>query len=71
VTPPTTSAGNSDLLSRRHRPSADSASLYTIASAVFRERHPLVFAVRNRIVAKVDSVGFVVCRWCQCAAGKS
>ena len=31
----------------------------------------LIFRVRKRIVANVDSIGFVVRMCCQCAAGKS
>ena len=42
-----------------------------IASMVLRLTHPLVRAVRWRMVEKVDSMGFVVRRWTQCSAGKS
>jgi hypothetical protein len=31
---------------------------------------PLVILLRFRTVAKVESIGFVVLRWIQCAAGK-
>jgi hypothetical protein len=31
---------------------------------------PRVTFVRGRTVVKVDSIGFVVRRWIQCAAGK-
>lgn len=34
-----------------------------------RDPGPLVTRVRNRTVAKVDSIGFVVGRWVQCSAG--
>ena len=34
-----------------------------------REPGPLVTVVRNRTVAKVDSIGLVVRRWIQCSAG--
>ena len=36
-----------------------------------RVRHPLDRLVRWRMVAKVDSMGFVVRMLCQCLAGKS
>src|SRR3954453_17876145 len=45
---------------QRQRRSADLASLKTIASAVCRDRQPLVLSVRSRTVAKVLSMGFVV-----------
>ena len=42
-----------------------------MASMVLRLTQPLLRAVRWRIVAKVDSIGFVVRRCTQCSAGKS
>src|SRR4051794_24037714 len=56
---------------QRQRRSADLASLKTIASAVWRDRQPLVLSVRSRTVAKVLSMGFVVRTCFQCSAGKS
>ena len=46
------------------------ASLKTIVKAVTREPQPLVWRVRWCTVAKVDSIGLVVRRWTQCAAGE-
>ena len=50
---------------------ADLASLKTMASAVARDRQPLVWAVRSRTVAKVLSTGFVLRTCFQCSAGKA
>lgn len=46
-----------------------SITLYAMASPAAREPDPLVTFVRSRTVAKVDSIGFVVRRCTQCAAG--
>ena len=46
-------------------------SLKAMASAVLRLRHPLVFTVLRRTVAKVLSMGLVVRMCFQCSAGKS
>lgn len=43
--------------------------LVAIANPAAREPGPLVTFVRNRTVAKVDSMGFVVRRCTQCSAG--
>ena len=51
--------------------SADLASLKTIASAVWRDRQPLVLSVRSRTVANVLSIGLLVRTCFQCSAGKS
>ena len=53
----------------RQRDCADSMSLNAMASPAAREPGPLVTLVRWRTVAKVDSIGFVVRRWTQCATG--
>lgn len=55
----------------RHFFLADIISRKTMARAVFRFRHPLVFRVRFRTVAKTLSIGFVVLMCFQCSAGKS
>ena len=60
-----------DPSSLRHFRLALKISLKTIASAVIRLRHPLVFTVLSRTVAKVLSIGFVVRICFQCSAGKS
>lgn len=46
-------------------------SLNTIVSMVSRDKHPRVFAVLSRTVAKVDSIGLVVLKCAQYSAGKS
>ncbi len=43
----------------------------TMASAVWRDRQPLVLSVRSRTVANVLSIGFDVRTCFQCSAGKS
>ena len=53
--------------SLRHSP----ISLNTIVRQATRLPLPLVFTVRNRTVANVDSIGFVVRMCRQCSAGKS
>jgi hypothetical protein len=45
--------------------------LETRASAVFRDRQPLVLSVRRRTVANVLSTGFVLRTCFQCSAGKA
>ena len=45
--------------------------LKTMASAVRRDRQPLVVAVRSRTEAKVLSIGFELRTCFQCSAGKS
>lgn len=55
----------------RQRVWADSTSLNTIASAAVGLPAPRVTLVRSLTVENVDSIGFVVCRWIQCSAGKS
>ena len=50
-------ASRSEPSSRRQCRSADLASLKTMASAVWRDRQPLVLLVRSRTVAKVLSIG--------------
>lgn len=42
-----------------------------MARAAVREPAPRVTLVRSQTVANVDSMGFVVCRWIQCSAGRS
>jgi hypothetical protein len=42
-----------------------------MASAVWRDRQPLVLAVRSRTVANVLSIGFELRTCFQCSAGKS
>src|SRR5688500_18716350 len=56
-TPRMMSARRSEPFNRRQWRSADLASLKTMASAVARDRQPLVLAVRSRTVAKVLSTG--------------
>src|ERR1019366_9335731 len=56
---------------RRQFFSAASASLKIMASAVLFERHPLERTVRWRTVANELSMGLLVRRCFQCAAGKS
>lgn len=46
-------------------------SLKAMVEAVFLDRRPRVFAVRKRMVAKVDSTGWVVRMCTQSSAGKS
>lgn len=53
-------------LAARHRDWADSMSLKAMASPAAREPRPLVTLVRWRTVAKVDLMGLVVRRCCQC-----
>jgi len=50
---------------------AEVAGLKTIVRLAMRLPLPLVFAVRKRTVAKVDSIGLLVRKWIQCSAGKS
>jgi putative transposase len=50
---------------------ASRPSLKTMVSVAIREPDPLVRWVRNRTVAKVDSIGLVVRKCDQCWAGKS
>lgn len=52
---------------RRQRAWAASTSLKAIARPVAREPAPLVTRVLGRTVAKVDSIGLVVCRWMWCS----
>ena len=47
-----------------------SINLNTIVRHAIRLPLPLVSTVRNRTVAKVDSIGFVVRMCRQCSAGK-
>ena len=49
--------------------SRDSQRADAIAIPAARDPGPLVTRCRNRTVAKVDSIGFVVRRWTQCSAG--
>jgi len=65
------SASWSDPFSFRHFRFALKISLKVMASAVLRLRHPLVFTVLRRTVAKVLSIGLVVRMCLQCSAGKS
>ena len=53
----------------RHLRLALKISLNVMANAVLRLRHPLVFTVRCRTVAKVLSMGLEVRMWFQCSAG--
>lgn len=62
---------NSAPLRRRQPFCAARASCQTIVNVALRDPQPLVRSVRNRTVAKVLSMGLVVRRCCQCAAGKS
>ena len=50
---------------------ADWHSLKTMASAVLRDRQPLVLVVLSRTVAKELSIGFVDLMCFQRSAGKS
>src|SRR5512132_4534809 len=59
-TPRMISARRSEPFSRRQWRSADLVSLKTIASAVSRDRQPLVLSVRRRTVANVLSIGLAV-----------
>jgi len=70
-TPRMISARRSEPFSRRQWRSADLVSLKTIASAVSRDRQPLVLSVRRRTVANVLSIGLAVRTCFQCSAGKS
>ena len=49
----------------------DGPNMNTIVNDASRLPHPFVLRCRNRTVAKVDSIGFVVRRCTQCSAGKS
>lgn len=55
----------------RHFFSADCISLKTIVKQAMRDPLPLVLRCRNRTVANVLSMGFVVRMCSQCSAGKS
>ena len=54
----------------RHLVWAACKSLKANAMPALADPGPLVTRVRNRTVANVDSIGFVVFRWTQCSAGK-
>src|ERR1700686_2866986 len=66
-----TLAISSGPLRRRQCFWASRPSLKTMVSVAIREPDPLVRWVRNRTVAKVDSIGLVVRKCDQCWAGKS
>lgn len=70
-TPSMTSARRSGPFRRRQWRSADRTRLKTMASAVSRERQPLVLSVLSRTVANVLSMGFVDRTCFQCSAGTS
>jgi hypothetical protein len=47
----------------------DSVSLMAIATLAAQERRPLVIREGSLMMAKGDSIGFVVRSWIQCSAG--
>jgi hypothetical protein len=63
--------GGAEPLTARRRACVASISLNAVAGPAALEPGPLVTLVRNRTVANVDSIGWVVLRWIQCSAGKS
>src|SRR5262249_4463969 len=70
-TPAMTFDSNGDPFSNRQVFEAPSISLNTIVRQATLDPLPFVLTVRNRTVANVDSIGFVVRRCTQCSAGKS
>src|SRR5262245_44790326 len=70
-TPAITSARSSEPFKARHLFEALCINLNTIVSQAKAEPLPLVRYVRNRTVAKTDSIGLVERRCIQCSAGKS
>src|SRR2546425_3822486 len=68
-TPARTSGTSSAASTLRQCPSATCSSLNAITSPAVREPAPFVTPSRNRTVANVDSIGFVVRRCFQCSAG--
>src|SRR5262245_52522363 len=68
-TPARTSGISSALSSRRQWACAASSSLNAIVKPAVREPAPFVTRSRNRTVANVDSIGFVVRRCFQWSAG--
>ena len=71
IVPARTTATRWGALTALQRVWADSISLNAMARPAALDPGPLVTLVRNRTVAKVDSIGFEVFRWIQCSAGKS
>ena len=58
-------------ISRRQVFSASNANVHTIVRVAVREPQPFVRLVRNRTVAYVDSIGLLVRRFTQWAAGNA
>src|SRR5712691_11193728 len=69
TTPARTSGTSSAASMARQWPSATLMSLNAMVSPAVREPAPLVTPSRRRTVAKLDSIGLVVRRCFQCAAG--
>jgi hypothetical protein len=71
VTPWMTLGNWFSLFKRRHVLAVAITRLNTINRAVSCDSAPFVRVVRWRTVANTLSIGFDVCRWSQCSAGKS